>query len=162
MGSEIKVGQSGWYEAHLQLYLGSGGVEGHYIDFTPYGGLPDTPCLILKTVGRQTGKPRLSPLVYGRSGQALVVIASKGGAPKHPAWYLNLKSQAQVELQVGINAYRAGWREAVGDQREQIWRDMEDVFPPFRDLKHKTDRYIPVLLLELREEINNLALPPAR
>ncbi|HET6971401.1 MAG TPA: nitroreductase/quinone reductase family protein, partial [Phenylobacterium sp.] len=90
MTTSIQVGGSDWIQRHLQAYLQSDGAEGHLLDFTPGGGRPETPTLILKTVGRRSGEPRLTPLIYGRHGREIVIIASKGGAPADPAWYLNL------------------------------------------------------------------------
>ena len=85
MTSTLQVGGPDWIERHLKAYLATDGAEGHLLDFRPGGGREQTPTLILKTVGRRSGQPHMTPLIYGRHGHEIVVIASKGGAPEHPA-----------------------------------------------------------------------------
>ena len=76
MTSTLKVGGPDWIERHLKAYLATDGAEGHLLDFSPGGGRQETPTLILKTIGRRSGQPHLSPLIYGRHGHEIVVIAS--------------------------------------------------------------------------------------
>ncbi len=106
MTEAVEVGRPGWPTAHLDLYLGTDGAEGQFLDFSPVGGPSDAPCLILKTIGRKTGEAHLLPLIYGEDGGRYVLVASKGGAPDHPAWFLNLVANPAVEIQVGPAKYK--------------------------------------------------------
>ena len=89
-----------WLQEHARSYLESDGEKGHMWDSTVVGGPGPVQCLLLTTTGRKTGKKRLLPLIYGETEGGVVVVASKGGAPTHPVWYLNLESQPEVEVQV--------------------------------------------------------------
>jgi len=151
--SSVQVGGPDWVERHLKAYQATDGADGHRLDFTPGGGLPDTPTLILKTIGRRTGQAHLSPLIYGRHGGEIVIIGSKGGAPTHPAWYLNLTAAPEVAFQVVDKKYRGGWRVATGAERTQVWDEMVELFPPYRDYQARAGREIPVVLLDPREEV---------
>lgn len=153
MAGTIEVGGAGWVEAHRDLYLKTDGAEGHLVDFTRGGGSAETPCLILKTTGRRSGEPKLLPLIYGRDGDNFVIVASKGGAPKHPAWYLNLDQDPAVEFQVGAKKYRGRARTAAGVEHERLFKMMAGVFPPYNAYQARTDREIPVVVLEPQGEI---------
>ncbi|MGD9601866.1 MAG: nitroreductase family deazaflavin-dependent oxidoreductase [Gammaproteobacteria bacterium] len=137
-----------WITEHLRIYLESGGREGHDWDATFAGGRNPTPCLVLTTRGRRSGAPRPMPLIYGRSGDAYVVIGSKGGAATQPAWYWNLRAYPSVELQVATAKFSAHARIAEGAERERLWAMMVDLYPPYREYQAKTDRQIPVVVLE--------------
>ena len=156
MATKIEVGGAGWMEAHRDLYLRTDGAEGQFVDFSRAGGSAETPCLILKTTGRRSGEAKLLPLIYGQDGDHFVIVASKGGAPKHPAWYLNLDAHPQVEFQVGARKYRGKASTATGAERERLFRMMEGVFPPYTAYKARTDREIPVVVLEPQSEIDRL------
>jgi deazaflavin-dependent oxidoreductase (nitroreductase family) len=153
MTSTVQVGAPGWIEQHLQGYLQTDGADGHLLDFTRAGGGAETPTLILKTIGRRTGEPHLTPLIYGRHGREIVVIGSKGGAPTHPAWYLNLTARPDVEFQVADRKYRGGWRVAEGAERAAVWDEMIALYPPYEDYQARAGREIPVVLLDPREEV---------
>ena len=103
-----------WIKDHLRRYLASNGEDGHLWDATVAGGTGLVPTLVLTTTGRKSGKPLTLPLIYGRAGNSCVVIASKGGAPQHPAWYLNLEANPEVEVQVKAECFRARARTASG------------------------------------------------
>lgn len=138
-----------WIEDHLRRYLDSGGREGHLFDATVAGGRPDTPSLLLTTVGRKSGaRRRPMPLFYGRDGAAFVVVGSKGGAETHPAWYLNLLHQPAVEVQVGPEQFTARARVAGGSERARLWQMMVDLYPPYAAYQAKTTREIPLVVLE--------------
>ena len=133
---------------HLKTYLSSSGAEGHIMDMSHVGVAHLLPTLLLKTVGRRSGKPLIVPLIYGYYAGEWVVIASKGGAPDHPAWFLNLESGPQIEFQVATQAFRGAWRVAAGDEREKVWRYMAGVYPPYDDYQKTTGgRVIPVVML---------------
>ena len=153
MASTIEVGGAGWVEAHRDRYLKTDGAEGHLVDFSRAGGSAETPCLILKTTGRRSGEAKLLPLIYGRDSDNFVIVASKGGAPQHPAWYLNLDNDPAVEFQVGARKYRGRARTAAGDEHERLFRMMAGVFPPYNAYQARTDREIPVVVLEPQGEI---------
>ena len=89
-----------WIAEHLRIYRESGGAEGHMWDSSAAGSSGLLPALLLTTGGRRSGEKRTSPLIYGRAGDAFIIIGSKGGADTHPRWYLNLLANPVVELQV--------------------------------------------------------------
>jgi deazaflavin-dependent oxidoreductase (nitroreductase family) len=155
--SKIVVGAPGWTETHLAAYLKSDGAEGRLVDFTIAGGPAETPCLILKTIGRRSGEAKLVPLIYGEDAGRYVIIASKGGAPDHPAWYLNLEAKPEVEFQVVDKKYR-GVASTVRDdaERKRLYAMMAAIYPPYIDYQAKTGREIPVVVLEPRTRIDRL------
>ena len=105
------------------------------------------PILLLTLAGRKSGKRRTTPLLYGRDADNYVVIASMGGAPKHPAWYHNLQGQG-AEIQVGRKRLRVRARDAEGEERERLWALMVSLYAPYDDYQKKTERRIPVVVLE--------------
>ena len=106
------------------------------------------PILLLTTTGRRTGEPTTTPLIFGRDGDRYVIVASKGGAPAHPGWYRNLVKTPEVEVQVKADRFRARARTASGDERERLWRAMNEIWPHYDSYAEKTDREIPVVVLE--------------
>ncbi len=128
--------------AHVFLYRATRGT---------FGGMTmGVPTLLLTTVGRKTGKARTAPLMYGRDGDNLVLIASKGGAPEHPLWYTNMKANPDVEVQVGGNVRKVRYRDATPEERPRLWRMMAEQYPSYDDYQKKTTREIPVVVLEPR------------
>jgi deazaflavin-dependent oxidoreductase (nitroreductase family) len=156
MATKIEVGGPNWMEAHRDLYQRTNGAEGHYVDFTRAGGSAETPCLLLETTGRRSGDSKLLPLIYGEDGKDYVIVASKGGAPQHPAWYLNLAANPGVAFQVGPKKYRGKARTAAGADRDRLFKMMEGVYPPYTAYQARTDRVIPVVVLEPEAEIDKL------
>jgi proline iminopeptidase len=139
----------GWIADHLRRYLETDGADGHYYDASARGGGKAIASLLLKTEGRRSGKPLLLPLFYcDTPGGGYAVIASKGGAPQHPAWYLNLTANPEVGVQVGARKFRARARTAAGGERQALWDRMLAIWPPYADYQKKTDREIPVVVLE--------------
>jgi deazaflavin-dependent oxidoreductase (nitroreductase family) len=104
--------------------------------------------LLLTTKGRKSGKPRTKPLVYDEDGDRYVIVASKGGAPKHPDWYRNLEKDPNVELQVLDDVFPARARTAEGEERERLWQLVNRQWPDYESYQKKTDREIPVVVLE--------------
>jgi deazaflavin-dependent oxidoreductase (nitroreductase family) len=137
-----------WVAEHLRRYRESGGAEGHLFDATVAGVPGPVPCLLLTTIGRRSGEKRTSPMFYGTAGDAYVIIGSKGGAETHPGWYLNLRANPVVEVQVGREQFTAHAHVATGKEREQLWEQMVQMAPPYRDYQKKTKREIPVVVLE--------------
>lgn len=137
-----------WITEHLRKYRETGGAEGHLFDASAGGGVGFVTSLLLTTVGRRSGEKRTSPLFYGTAGDAYVIIGSKGGAATQPAWYLNLLANPNVEVQVAAERFTARARVATGKEREQLWEQMAQVYPPYRKYQQKTKREIPVVVLE--------------
>jgi deazaflavin-dependent oxidoreductase (nitroreductase family) len=109
------------------------------------------PILILTTTGRRSGEPRDNPLIYGRSGDDYLVVGSKGGWPKAPAWYLNLEANPEVEVQVKADRFKARARTATAEEKPELWKIMTEVWPDYDDYQQATDRDIPVVVLERAE-----------
>jgi proline iminopeptidase len=137
-----------WIRDHLQRYLASNGEDGHLWDATLGGGTGLVPTLVLTTTGRKSGKSLTLPLIYGRAGNSCVVIASKGGAPQHPAWYLNLEANPEVEVQVKAERFKARARTASGEERAALWRQMVEIYHPYEKYQAATSREIPVVVLD--------------
>jgi deazaflavin-dependent oxidoreductase (nitroreductase family) len=137
-----------WIKDHLSRYLASNGEDGHLWDATLGGGTGMVPTLLLGTTGRKSGETLTLPLIYGRSGNAYVVIASKGGAPAHPAWYLNLEANPLVEVQVKAERFKARARTASGDERAALWAQLVGIYHPYEKYQQATEREIPVVVLD--------------
>jgi len=127
-------------EEHVRRYLETNGEVGH-----DWNGVP---ALLLTTKGRKTGEDRTSALIYGRLNDAYVVIASMGGAPTHPMWYLNLVATPEVTSQVGADRFAARARVAEGEERIAGWEEMVEIWPNYDVYQSRTDRVIPVVILE--------------
>jgi len=109
------------------------------------------PMLLLRTIGRQTGKPRTAALLYVRDGKAYAVIASKGGAPQHPGWFHNLAAEPNVEIQVGRERLPVRARIADGEERSRLWARADEVNQgQYATYQSRTKRLIPVVVLEPR------------
>jgi len=106
------------------------------------------PVLLLTTIGRKSGRSRTQPLTYTQSGDGYAVIASKGGAPQHPLWYLNLRANPLAEVTVGRKMRKVRARDAQGEERERLWRALADLYPGYDRYAEKTSRQIPVVVLE--------------
>jgi deazaflavin-dependent oxidoreductase (nitroreductase family) len=104
--------------------------------------------LLLTTVGRKSGKSLTLPLIFGRSGVNNVTVASKGGAPTHPAWYLNLQANPEVHVQVKAEKFSARAYTAEGAERAALWSKMVEIYGPYAQYQTKTDRQIPVVVLK--------------
>lgn len=104
--------------------------------------------LLLTTTGRRSGEPRTMPLIFGEDDGRYILVASKGGWDHHPVWYLNLKADPEVELQVKDDVFTARAHDAEGEERERLWKLMAAEWPPYDDYQERTDREIPVVILE--------------
>lgn len=136
-----------WIKQHIELYR-TDPEKAHDWDSSPLGGPGILPTLLLTTKGRKSGEPRSLPLIYGAVDDRYVVIASKGGMPTHPVWFLNLEATPECELQVGAKPVTARARVATGDERERLWKHMAEIYPPYLDYQKATDRTIPVVVLD--------------
>lgn len=108
------------------------------------------PILLLTTVGRKSGKPRVAPLLYLRDGDTLVVVASKGGMDHHPLWYLNLRDHPDVEVEIGSEVLKMRARTADGAEKKRLWPKLCEMYPDYADYQARTQRDIPVVILERR------------
>jgi len=131
---------TGWVAEHVQRYIETNGADGHI-----WRGVPT---LILTTLGRRSGKPRRLALIYGQDGDHYVIVASKGGAEKHPEWYLNLLDHPEVQVQVLADRFRAKARTATPEEHKALWPRMAEIWPNYNDYQKKTDRQIPLVILE--------------
>ena len=129
-------------QEHIDRYRETDGREGHEWQ--------GTHALILTTTGRRSGESRDSPLIYGVRGEDYVIVASKGGAPDHPAWFKNLDADPNVEVQVRGERFSAVARVAEGEERDDLWALMLEEWPAYAEYQTKTDREIPVVVLERR------------
>ena len=128
-------------DEHVRVYRETGGETGHIWK-------EGSTILLLTTTGRKSGEPRTTPLIYAEDGDRYVIVASKGGAPKDPGWYENLAKTPEVELQVKDEVFPARARTAEGEEREQLWRKANQIWPHYDEYQTKTDRQIPVVVLE--------------
>lgn len=128
--------------AHLDRYVSTDGEKG----FEFYG----FPSLVLTTTGRRSGQPRRTPLIFGEDAGRHAVVASFAGLPTHPAWYLNLEANPDVHVQVKHERFPARARTTTGAERARLWELMLGVYPPYAGYQAKTEREIPVVVLERR------------
>ena len=115
------------------------------------GRMGQSPILLLNTIGRKSGKKRATPLLYIVEGEDFVIIASKGGAPTQPAWYLNLKANPDASVEVGDRKVRVRAEEVEGEEKERLWKKMANMYPTYDDYQNKTKREIPLLVLHPRK-----------
>jgi deazaflavin-dependent oxidoreductase (nitroreductase family) len=125
---------------HVERYRATDGEEGHDWE--------NTQTLLLTTTGRRSGEQRTTPLIYARHGDAYTVIASKGGSDEPPAWYLNATENPEVEVQVKADRFPARARTATAEEKPEMWRTMVAEWPAYDDYQRRTEREIPVVVLE--------------
>jgi deazaflavin-dependent oxidoreductase (nitroreductase family) len=127
-------------DEHIRRYEETDGAVGH-----EWNGAT---CLVLTTQGRRTGQPRKFALIYARDGDDLLVVASKGGAPTHPGWYLNLTANPDVQVQVLGDRFGARARTASAEEKPRLWKIVTERWPNYDVYTTRTDREIPVVILE--------------
>jgi deazaflavin-dependent oxidoreductase (nitroreductase family) len=130
-------------QEHVDRYRATDGEEGHYWN--------GTQTLLLTTTGRKTGEEHTTPLIYGRRGDDVMIVASKGGADEPPAWFLNLEANPEVGVQIKDDKFKAKARVATADERPEVWRTMAGYWPDYDTYQGNTDREIPVVVLERSE-----------
>ena len=128
-------------QEHVNRYRETNGEEGHIWR-------EGAPILILTVNGRKSGKEYSTPLIFGEDGGNHVIVASQGGTPGHPDWYLNLVETPEVGVQVKADKFRARARTAQGEERERLWKQMNGIWPHYDEYQAKTEREIPVVVLE--------------
>jgi deazaflavin-dependent oxidoreductase (nitroreductase family) len=126
-------------EEHVRQYRATDGEVGYLWN--------DAPILLLTTSGRRSGELRTSALIFGRDGDDYLVVASMGGAPRHPSWYLNITAQPSAEIQVRADRIPVIGRTASDDEKPRLWRIMTDLWPNYDAYQTRTDRSIPVVVL---------------
>jgi deazaflavin-dependent oxidoreductase (nitroreductase family) len=135
--------------ARLAWKLGSGAHAGVYraTGGKLFGRMGKSPILLLNTVGRKSGKKRTSPLLYAMDGEDFVIIASKGGASAHPAWYLNLMANPEATVEIEDREVRVRAEEADSEEKSRLWQKMVEMYPAYDAYQEKTEREIPLLVL---------------
>ncbi|OIN78406.1 nitroreductase family deazaflavin-dependent oxidoreductase [Mycobacterium malmoense] len=126
--------------ANTWLYRRSNGKLG--------GTFQKRPVALLTTTGRKTGEPRLSPLLYLREGDRVILVASQGGREKNPLWYLNLKADPKVSVQIKDEVLQLRARDATAEERAKYWPKLVAMYPSFEDYQSWTDRVIPIVICE--------------
>ncbi|HEY2543792.1 MAG TPA: nitroreductase family deazaflavin-dependent oxidoreductase [Gaiellaceae bacterium] len=128
-------------QEHVDRYRATDGEEGHIWR-------EGSTTLLLTTRGRKTGNATTTPLIYDFDGDNPVIVASKGGAPEHPGWYRNILANNHVDVQIKGEKFHAHARTAEGEERARLWEQMNRMWPHYAEYQTKTDREIPVIVLE--------------
>lgn len=129
-----------WVNTHIRQYVDSDGEQGYL--------WRGAPILLLTTTGRKSGTQHRTALIYGEDGDHFVLVASKGGAPKNPAWFLNLQANPDVRVQIKDEEFAGRTRVAQGEERERLWQLMAKIWPDYDTYQTRTDRQIPVIVIE--------------
>jgi deazaflavin-dependent oxidoreductase (nitroreductase family) len=130
-------------DLHVALYRATRGALGHRVPFAP-------PMLLLDHVGARSGVHRTSALAYVRDGENLVVVASKGGNPRNPGWFHNLRANPDTTVQVGAQRRRVHARLATPEERARLWPRAVEAWGPYESYQRRTSREIPLVVLEPR------------
>ena len=138
-----RLGYRGWHrftQAHVRVYRTTGGRIGR--------SFKGAPVALVDHVGRKSGKRRTSPLIYGMDGDDVVIVASFGGSKRDPVWWPNLKANPRTTVQVGAEKWPVVARQAAPEEKQRLWPRMVSIYAPYEDYQRKTERDIPVVLLE--------------
>jgi deazaflavin-dependent oxidoreductase (nitroreductase family) len=136
----IDVSGGDWIEDHLRRYLATDGADGHIEQ--------GATTLLLTTIGRKSGQARRTPLIYGRDGDSILVVASKGGSTVPPLWYSNLRAEPRARVQILGDKFDVVARDASADEQPRLWKVMTGIWPAYDDYQKKTDRPIPVVVFD--------------
>ncbi len=128
-------------DEHVRVYRATGGERGYYWR-------RESTILLLTSKGRKSGTERTHALIFTYDGDNLVIVASRGGSDEHPGWYLNLMADPEPKVQVKDEVFTVRPRVAEGDERERLWKQMAEVWPDYDAYQQRTDREIPVVVLE--------------
>lgn len=142
------MAQWDWVQKHMDRYIATNGEDGHI--WSGADGTLSVPCLLLTTTGRKSGDAKMTALIYGMDGDTPVIIASKGGQPAHPLWYLNIEANAEVTVQIKGDVFKARAEVVSGPERSTLWAMMAEIFPRYNDYHEsaKATREIPVVALK--------------
>ncbi len=138
--TDVHDSPTGWVADHIKHYVETDGEQGHL-----WRGVPT---LLLTTKGRKSGQLRRTALIYGKHGSSYLLVASQGGADTHPAWYLNLTANPEVQVQVGADQFTARARSATDAEKPELWATMAAIWPDYDQYQTKTERPIPVVVLD--------------
>ncbi|AZZ82547.1 MULTISPECIES: nitroreductase family deazaflavin-dependent oxidoreductase [Gordonia] len=140
MSANAELSPEGWVREQTEKILEQGTTDGVQV--------MDRPIVLFTTTGAKSGKKRYVPLMRVEENGKYAMVASKGGAPEHPAWYFNVKANPHVTVQDGTEIKELTAREISGDERAHWWELAVAAFPPYAEYQTKTDREIPVFILE--------------
>jgi deazaflavin-dependent oxidoreductase (nitroreductase family) len=143
MSLRRRLGYRAWHnftQLHVRAYRATGGRIGRK--------WKKAPVALVDHVGRKSGKRYTSPLIYGTDGESVVIVASFGGARRDPAWWPNLKAHPRTSVQIGSERRDVIARQATAAEKARIWPRMVEIYPPYADYQRRTERDIPVVLLE--------------
>lgn len=140
MADQVELSPTDWVREQTERILKQGTTDGVEVF--------DRPVVLLTMTGAKTGKKRYVPLMRVEKDGRYAIVASKGGAPEHPAWYFNIKANPAVTLQDGDKVVSLTARELSGAEREEWWRLAVEAYPPYAEYQTKTARQIPVIILE--------------
>jgi len=132
--------QPGWQQEHARRYIETNGEDGHL-----WNGVPT---LLLTTRRRKSGDDYTTPLIYGTDGDRYLVVGSYGGAPKHPDWYRNLVADPNIRVQVGGDKFAASARTASPEEKPALWKTMTRIWPAYDEYQTRTEREIPLVIIE--------------
>jgi deazaflavin-dependent oxidoreductase (nitroreductase family) len=140
VSNEAELSPTDWVRDQTQRILEQGTTEGVEV--------LDRPIVLFTTTGAQSGKKRYVPLMRVEENGSYAMVASKGGDPKHPSWYFNVKANPAVSVQDGKTVFDGTAREIEGEEREHWWKLAVEAYPPYAEYQTKTDRQIPVFIVE--------------
>lgn len=146
----MAINDQPWFISHLAAYRANP-AQAHDWDSRPVGGNGIVPTLLLSTSRPKSGGSLDIPLLYQPCGEGFVIVASKGGSNRHPAWYRNLLANPACTAQVGRTRYVLEARTLDGEERQRYWDLMTRAWPAYRDYQARTDRQLPVVILRIRE-----------
>lgn len=140
VSNEAELSPTDWVREQTERILAQGTTEGVEV--------LDRPIVLFTTTGAQSGKKRYVPLMRVEENGKYAMVASKGGDPKHPSWYFNVKANSAVSVQDGEKVFEGTAREIEGEEREHWWKLAVEAYPPYAEYQTKTDRQIPVFVIE--------------
>ena len=140
MSNEAELSPTDWVREQTERILAQGTTDGVEV--------LDRPIVLFTTTGAQSGKKRYVPLMRVEEDGKYAMVASKGGDPKHPSWYFNVKANPAVSVQDGEKVFDGTAREIEGEEREHWWKLAVEAYPPYAEYQTKTDRQIPVFIIE--------------
>jgi deazaflavin-dependent oxidoreductase (nitroreductase family) len=143
LSGEYEPSPAGWVREQVEKYEASKGREANTLR-----GNPGWPIVVVTSVGSRSGKLRKNPVMRVEKDGVYAVVASKGGSPEHPTWYHNIVAHPEVELQDGPEAHTYRARIAEGEERAEWWKRAVAQYAPYAEYQERTDREIPVFLLE--------------
>jgi deazaflavin-dependent oxidoreductase (nitroreductase family) len=137
------------FTTHFMKWMGRGNTWIYRLSNGKLGGtMQNAPVALLTTIGRKTGQARVSPLLYLREGNRVILGASRAGSDKHPLWYLNLKTNPEVSVQIKGEVLQLHARDATAEERTQYWPKLVAMYPTFEDYQSWTDREIPIVICD--------------